>query len=82
MLTLPDVAVQPDDPRSQADRYRRAMIVANALKGVGLLVDDTSEPPPADIMKAIEGLRNDAVGDVQQGAKALLKRIDRLAAGS
>jgi DICT domain-containing protein len=80
MLTLPDVAMRPDDPRSQADRYRRAMIVANALKGVGLLVDDNAEaePPPADIMKAIEGLRDDAIGDVQQGAKALLKRIDRL----
>jgi hypothetical protein len=82
MLTLPDVAMRPDDPRSQADRYRRAMIVANALKGVGLLVDDTSKAPPADIMKAIEGLRDDAVGDVQQGAKALLKRIDRLTPGS
>lgn len=82
MLTLPDVAMRPDDPRSQADRYRRAMIVVNALKGVGLLVDDNAEaePPPADIMKAIEALRDDAVGDVQQGAKALLKRIDRLAA--
>lgn len=80
MLTLPDVAMRPDDPRSQADRYRRAMIVVNALKGVGLLVDDTGEAPPADIMKAIEALRDDAVGDVKQGAKALLNRIHRLAA--
>jgi len=80
MLTLPDVVLQADDPRSQAERYRRAMIVVNALKGVGLLVDDTTEPPPAEITKAVEGLRDDAVGDVQQGAKALLKRIARLAA--
>jgi hypothetical protein len=80
MLTLPDVAVRPEEPKSPSERYRRAMIVVNALKGVGLLVDDTAQPPPADVAQAIAGLRNDPIGDVQQGAKALLKRIERLGA--
>ncbi len=78
MLTLPDVIIRPNEPLSPAERYRRAMVVVNALKGVGLLVDDTLEPPPPDVADAIAGLQKDPVGDVRQGAKALLRRIERL----
>jgi HEAT repeat protein len=81
MLSLPDIAVQPGDDEAQADRYKRAMVVVNALKGVGLLVDDTAEPPPERITTAVTGLREDAVADVRQGAGALLRRIERVAAG-
>jgi hypothetical protein len=78
MLTLPDVLVAAAEPRAQAERYRRAMVVVNALKGVGLLVDDTGNPPPAVVAAAIRTLSEDSVPDVRQGAKALLRRIERL----
>jgi len=78
MLGLPDVSVRPDDPEAQARRYKRAMVVVNALKGVGLLVDDTGTPPPEHVTAAVATLRDDAIADVRQGAAALLKRIDRL----
>jgi len=78
MLGLPDVAARPGDPETQAERYKRAMVVVNALKGVSLLVDDSGEPPPETITTAVAALRDDAIADVRQGATALLKRIDRL----
>ncbi|MBM4020931.1 MAG: hypothetical protein FJ284_01560 [Planctomycetes bacterium] len=80
MLSLPDVAVRPGDDEAQADRYKRAMVVVNALKGVGLLVDDSTEPPPERITAAVVALREDDVADVRQGATALLRRIERLTA--
>jgi hypothetical protein len=45
---------------------------------VGLLVDDSGEPPPERISATLEGLREDAIPDVRQGAAALLKRIERV----
>jgi HEAT repeat protein len=81
MLALPDIAVKPGDEEAQADRYKRAMVVVNALKGVGLLVDDTAEPPPERITAAVTALREDAIADVRQGAGALLRRIDRIGSG-
>lgn len=80
MLALPDVAAPAGDPEAQAERYKRAMVVVNALKGVGLLVDQAAEPPPAAIITAIAGLRDDAIADVRQGAAALLRRVERLGA--
>ncbi len=82
MLSLSDIAVPAASPEAQAERYRRAMIVVNALKGVGLLVDDTDEAPPAAISEAVARLCEDAIGDVRQGAKALEKRIERLGASA
>lgn len=78
MLSLPDVVVPPGNEEAQADRYKRAMVVVNALKGVGLLVDDTAAPPPERITAAVAALRDDAVADVRQGATALHRRIERL----
>lgn len=78
MLALPDVATRPGDDESQAARYKRAMVVVNAIKGVGLLVDDTSQSPPGRIVTALEALREDAIPDVRQGSTALLRRIERL----
>jgi len=80
MLDEPDVVVAPEDRRGQAERYRRAMVVVNALKGVGLLVDATGSPPPAGITSRIDGLTKDPVPDVRAGAMALQRRIGRLAA--
>ena len=78
MLTLPDVAAPPGDDEAQAARYKRAMVVVNALKGVSLLVDDTSQPPPEAVTTAVAALHDDDIADVRQGARALLKRIGRL----
>jgi len=78
MLRLPDVL--PEDPADDADRarrYRRALVVVNALKGVGLLVDGGSRPP-ADVTAALGPLQGDAVGDVRAAANALARKLDRL----
>ena len=78
MLGLPDVAAQPGDSEAQSERYKRAMVVVNALKGVGILVDDSGQPPPEQVTAALAALRDDAIADVRQGAGALLRRIERL----
>ena len=78
MLALPDVAAPAGDPEAQAERYKRAMVVVNALKGVGLLVDQLEEQPPGGIIEAIASLRDDGIADVRQGAVALMRRIERL----
>ena len=81
MLSLPDVVPPGGDQKGQAERYRRAMIVVNALKGVSLLIDDTKQPPPAAITKLITNLAEDPDSDVRSSATALDRRIGRLAAG-
>lgn len=80
MLTLADEAPPPgsDDPAAQSRRYKRALVVINALRGVAALVDATSTPPPAVIVERIEALQQDPVGDVRSSAAALLKKIERL----
>ncbi|MFM9011083.1 MAG: HEAT repeat domain-containing protein [Planctomycetota bacterium] len=80
MLDEPDVVAAADDRRGQAERYRRAMVVVNALKGVGLLVDATGSAPPEPVARRIAALTKDAVPDVRNGALALQRRIERLAA--
>lgn len=82
MLALPDVAPAPDmavDPAAQSRRYKRALVVINALRGVALLVDATHEPPPRQLLDRVEQLTQDPVGDVRTSAAALLKKIERLA---
>lgn len=80
MLALPDTPAGPgDDVAAQSRRYKRALVVVNALRGVALLVDSTHEPPPASIVDRLEAAANDPVGDVRSGAAALLKKITRVA---
>jgi hypothetical protein len=82
MLSLPDVpAAEVGDDAAQSRRYRRALVVVNALKGVGLLVDGGS-PPPADVTAVLETLESDAVGDVRAAAGALARKLDRLSVRS
>lgn len=78
MLALPDAVPAAGDQQGQAERYRRAMIVVNALKGVGLLVDSTRRPPPEAVAKRIAALGDDPVSDVRSSAGALGRRIGRL----
>ncbi len=82
MLELPDVVPPQGDQKGQSERYRRAMIVVNALKGVSLLVDDMKQPPPAKITTLIAKLSDDPVSDVRSSAAALDRRIRRLTAGA
>jgi hypothetical protein len=79
MLGLPDEAARPGDEAAQSRRYRRALIVVNALKAIGLLVDASSLPPPAAVTAAVRALTTDPVGDVRAAAAALSRRIERLA---
>jgi len=80
MLALPDEAARPGDEAAQSRRYHRALIVVNALKAVGLLVDATSLPPPDTVTAALATLAGDPVGDVRSAAAALIRRIERLTA--
>lgn len=77
MLALPDVNPRPGDRRAQAERYRRAMVVVNAIKALGRFVDVTGKEPPAPIVERVRGLRDDAAGDVRDSARALAERIGR-----
>jgi len=79
MLDLPDVGpAASEDRRAAADRYRRAMVVVNALKGVGLIVDATAAAPPDAIARRVATLAADPVSDVRAAAVALQRRIERL----
>lgn len=81
MLALPDMPAGPaDDAAAQSRRYKRALVVVNALRGVALLVDSSHEPPPAAIVERLRAAATDPVGDVRSGAAALLKKIERIAA--
>jgi HEAT repeat protein len=80
MLALPDTPPGPgDDAAAQSRRYKRALVVVNALRGVALLVDATHEPPPALLVDRLKSAASDPVGDVRSGAAALLKKIERIA---
>jgi len=82
MLALPDVATTADtaaDPAAQSRRYKRALVVVNALRGLAMLVDATHESPPRQLLDRVEQLTQDPVGDVRTSAVALLKKIERLA---
>jgi len=82
MLALPDVATTADtaaDPATQSRRYKRALVVVNALRGLALLVDATHESPPRQLIDLVEQLKQDPVGDVRTSATELLKKIERLA---
>ena len=83
MLALEDIA--PDrsaapDVETQSRRYKRALVVVNALRGVALLIDATHEPPPAAILDQIRRLATDPIGDVRSSAAELEKKIGRLSA--
>jgi hypothetical protein len=79
MLATPDVEPVPGDEAAQARRYKRALVVVNALKGVGMLVDATRVAPPGRIVDRVSGLAQDPIPDVRSSATALLGKIDRVA---
>ena len=81
MLALEDVYLDektPDD-KMQSERYKRALVVVNALRGITMLIDATNDGPPSGVIKKIEELQQDSVAEVRSSAKAVIKKIDRLA---
>ena len=83
MLDLPDTpapAEKARDDAAQSKRYKRALVVLNALRGVALLADATHAAPPPAIMARVEKLAQDPVGDVRAAATALATKIERLSA--
>jgi len=92
MLALPDVPPAADagrapapnagiDMAAQSRRYKRALVVVNALRGLALLIDATHQPPPAGVLERVRGLREDPVGDVRSAAAEVEKKIERLGVG-
>ncbi len=81
MLALEDVDAGPDE-QSQSERYKRALVVVNALRAVALLVDATGASPPDGIVARVEELKDDPVSDVKAAASAVVERIQREASAS
>jgi len=65
---------------AQSRRYKRALVVVNALRGLALLTDATNQPPPRQLLDRVQQLSQDPVGDVRSAAAALLKKVERLSA--
>lgn len=78
MLSLEDIDAGPDE-QSQSERYKRALVVVNALRAVALLVDSTGSQPPGGIVARVEELRQDPVSDVKAAASAVAEKISRQA---
>ena len=82
MLSLNDINLDekvPADDKTQSERYKRALVVVNALRGVTMLVDATNQAPPTDIIKSIEKLQKDPVAEIRSSASAVIKKINRIA---
>jgi HEAT repeat protein len=81
MLALPDIPPPANaNETAQSNRYKRALVVVNALRGVALLVDATHEPPPGHVVDRVRELTQDPVADVRSSAMAVVKKIERLSA--
>ena len=81
MLSLNDINLDekvPDD-KTQSERYKRALVVVNALRGVTMLIDATNQAPPTDIIKSIEKLQKDPGAEIRSSASAVIKKINRIA---
>jgi len=81
MLSLPDEpAPKPEarDDVAQSKRYKRALVVLNALRGLALLVDATHSPLPEGILSKLKSLAEDPVSDVRAGVTALEAKLARL----
>ena len=82
MLALPDPPAPKGDEAAQATRYRRVLIVVNALKAIGLLMDESAQAPPDGVAALVASLGQDPVGDVRAAANAVAGKISRLSSRS
>ena len=80
MLSLEDISMDGEVPsdKIQSERYKRALVVVNALRGVTMLVDTPSQAPPTDILKLIKELQQDPVAEIRSSASAVIKKINRI----
>ena len=81
MLSLPDQpapALEARDDVAQSKRYKRALVVLNALRGLALLADATHAPFPAGVLDRVKALANDPVSDVRAGVTALEAKLARV----
>ena len=80
MLSLKNTSSsrQPDNPVAQSEKYKRALVVINALRGLAMLVDSVQSPLPREIIEQIRVLQTDDVNEVRASAVALLKKIERI----
>lgn len=84
MLALPDEpapapgASRDDDDAAQSRRYKRALVVLNALRGLALLVDASGETLPEGVLARVKGLADDAVSNIREGVAALETKLSRL----
>ena len=80
MLSLEDIQFDETvlDDKTQSERYKRALVVVNALRGVTMLIDTTKQAPPTGVIKVIEGLQQDPVAEIRSSASAVIKKIDRI----
>jgi HEAT repeat protein len=88
---LVEMLSQPDEPPAegqgadestelaQSKRYKRAMVVVNALRAVAMLVDGSGEAPPGRIVELVTSLEKDPVPDVRAAAVALSVKLRRKA---
>jgi len=82
MLSLPDEpAPKPEarDDAAQSKRYKRALVVLNALRGLARLVDATHASLPDGIVGRLKALADDPVSDVRAGVTALQAKLARVA---
>ena len=83
MLSLPEEPA-PEGLQSpeaaaalQSRRYKRAMVVVNALRGVAFLVDAGAKDVPDRIESLVESLARDPVAEVRSSAAAILLKLRR-----
>ncbi|NBP89600.1 MAG: HEAT repeat domain-containing protein, partial [Planctomycetia bacterium] len=80
LLATPDIeTTAASSDQEQSQRYKRVLLVVNALRGVALLIDATGEQPPGAVTEQVEKLQGDKVAEVRSSAGAMLKKINRLA---
>jgi hypothetical protein len=81
MLSRHDVVLseKASADEMQSERYKRALIVVNALRGVTMLIDATNQPPPTGVTALIKDLQQDTVAEIRSSAAAVIKKISRIA---
>ena len=82
MLSLADDPAGADesaDDLARSKRYKRALVVLNALRGLALLVDASSEPLPPAVLERVKALAADSVAEIRSAVTALETKLARVA---
>ena len=83
MLSLPDepapdTSLRPEVAAAmQSKRYKRAMVVVNALRGVASLMDAGVKEVPESVVRLVESLAKDPVAEVRSSAAAIATKLRR-----